>query len=361
MLGGYVVATPLARADMAAAQTAIASGNFPAAGAALQPLAQNGDAQAQYQWAALALDGHPVGLTPERAISFLIQSAAQGNSHAQARLGMAYAKGDHIAVDDFAAYHWLSRASAAPDLTSEERSNVMAVRQSLLDVLAPTQKNYVADSSGNADSSQQNGVPSADKAQAAPAGAVSAAPLSDATPSAEGQSKITDASDTTGQSDTSAKAQTDEARAAEVRAAETQTAEAQAGGKTAATATATSSQASAKKDTTAAVKAKPPSAEQVAGASTVTADPSPAARKYVVQLASLTTETSATAEADRLRKKYASIIADTEISIRQADLGSKGIRQRVVAGPFDSFDAAKAHCVQFSAQKQACRVIPVAD
>jgi hypothetical protein len=326
MLGGYALAIPPAKADMAAAQTAIASGNFPAAGAALQPLAQTGDAQAQYQWAALALDGHPVGLTPERAISFLIQSAAQGNSHAQARLGMAYAKGDHIAVDDFAAYHWLSRASAASDLTSEERSSVTTTRQRLLEELAPTQKNYVADSADNADSGQQNGVPSADKAQAAPAGAVSAAPLSDATPPADEPSKTTGAGNTT------------------------------AGAPADSTAT-----TSSKKETPAAVKAKPPSAEQVAAASTVTADPSPAARKYVVQLASLTTETSATAEADRLRKKYASILADTEISVRQADLGSKGIRQRVVAGPFDSFDAAKAQCAQFSAQKQACRVIPVSD
>lgn len=315
---GYAATTLPAKADMAAAQTAIASGNFVAAGAALQPLAQAGDAQAQYQWASLALDGHPVGLAPGQAISLLIQSAAQGNSHAQARLGMAYANGDHITVDDFAAYHWLSRASVAPDLTSEERSNVTALRQSLLERLAPSQTNYVADTSADADSSnQQNAIPAAEKAQAAPADAVATAPLPDSPPP-------------------------------------TPTAPDNATGTAKAATTADTKPSPIKEPVKEPVK-------EIAAATAITSDPTPTTRKYMVQLESLPSATTAATEAQRLQKKYASILQDAEVSVRQVDLGSKGIRQRVVAGPFDSFDTAKARCTQLSAQKQDCRVISVSD
>ena len=308
---GYAVAIQPAKADMAAAQTAIAGGNFAAAGVALQPLAQAGDAQAQYQWASLALDGHPVGLASGEAISLLIQSAAQGNSHAQARLGMAYANGDHVTVDDFAAYHWLSRASVAPDLTSEERSKVTALRQSLLDRLAPNQTNYVADTSTDAGDAgnQQNAIPAADKAQAAPTDAVATAPLPD-NPPAESASADKAAS-------------------------------------------------TAKPAITAA--AKPAPVKEIATAAPLTSDPTPMTRKYMVQLASVPSAKLAAAEAERLQKKYASILQDAAVGVRQVDLGSKGIRQRVVAGPFDDFDTAKARCTQLSAQKQDCRVISVSD
>jgi hypothetical protein len=319
-LTGYVAAARPANADMAAAQTAIASGNFVAAGAALQPLAQAGDAQAQYQWASLALDGHPVGLTSGQAISLLIQSAAQGNSHAQARLGMAYAKGDHVTVDDFAAYHWLSRASVAPDLTSEERSNVTALRQSLLERLAPSQTNYVTNTSPDADAdaildkaNQQHAIAAADKAQAAPVDPVATAPLPDSTPPAP-------------------------------------TAPDKATG-------------TAKPVTTADTKPSPVKepVKEIATVAAITSDPTPTTRKYMVQLESLPSATIAVTEAQRLQKKYATILQDSPVSVRQVDLGSKGIRQRVVAGPFDSFDTAKARCTQLSAQKQDCRVISVSD
>jgi hypothetical protein len=81
----------------------------------------------------------------------------------------------------------------------------------------------------------------------------------------------------------------------------------------------------------------------------------------MAQLASLPSAKSATAEADRLRRKYVSILQDTEIGVRQADLGSKGIKQRIVVGPFDTIKDAKSRCLQFIAQKQDCRVIAVSD
>ena len=230
---------------------------------------------------------------------------------AQARLGMAYANGDHVTVDDFAAYHWLSLASVAPDLTSEERSKVTALRQSLLDRLAPNQTNYVADTSTDAGDAgnQQNAIPAADKAQAAPTDAVATAPLPD-NPPAESASADKAAS-------------------------------------------------TAKPAITAA--AKPAPVKEIATAAPLTSDPTPMTRKYMVQLASVPSAKLAAAEAERLQKKYASILQDAAVGVRQVDLGSKGIRQRVVAGPFDDFDTAKARCTQLSAQKQDCRVISVSD
>jgi cell division septation protein DedD len=335
LASGNTLAGWPARADMTAAQSAITAGNFPAAGAALQPLADAGDTQAQYQWAALALDGHPVGLAPDHAMSLLIEAAAQGNSHAQARLGMAYANGDHIVADNFAAYHWLSRASAAADLTDAERSNVDAMRQSLLKQLAPAQQS-------NADLIAANA-------------AVYAAlpPPSDAKPDSISAAHLTPPKPLPPVTDD---ATADDATTATPDKTATHKANAKP----------TSASSAKKTKVATSSTAKPATATEIATAAALPADPAPAVqttpadsqtRHYLVQLASLPTEDAANTEADRLRKKYAAILQGTDISVRQADLGTKGIVQRVVVGPFDNFSDAKTRCNRFSAQKQACRVV----
>jgi cell division septation protein DedD len=313
LIGCTVLIAP-AKADMATAQTAITAGNFAAAEAALRPLAEAGDAQAQFQWAKLSLEGHASGLPPARAISLLIQSAAQGNAHAQALLGQAYAQGDHVAVDNLAAYHWLSRASASPDLSNEERSSVATLRAGLLEQLAPRQTAYKADASADnlADSDKKTVIPTPEKAKAAPVNSVSSVPFFENTPLPTSPDAVaTDLSNGETKADT--KTQVAASDQIESKSAKANTAQ-----------------------STAAVPQK---------------------RIYMLQLASLPTSTAATQEADRLRKKYAALLRDAEVSIRQVDLGKKGVMQRVLAGPFESRAIANDRCAQISRQKQACRVI----
>lgn len=291
---------------MAAAQAAITAGNFPAAGAALEPLASAGDTQAQFQWASLALDGRSVGLAPERAISLLVQAAAQGNAHAQARLGMAYAHGDHVTPNNLAAYSWLSRASAASDLSDEERTRISALRQDLLEEIAPTKKYEpgAAPTAAGAVRPNNPAIPPAERATAAPVKSVSSVPLFSDPP-------LPVAADD----------------------------DAAAGGDTGGA-------------TTGSAASKP------AGA-TAPVDPAgkQGGKAYFLQLASLPTSAAATAEATRLSKKYAGILQNVPVNVRAADLGAKGIMQRVVAGPFDDPGSARDRCAQLTAHQQACRVI----
>lgn len=313
---------------MAAAQSAIAAGNFTAAGAALAPLASAGDAQAQYQWASLALDGRAVGLAPDRAISLLVQSAAQGNAHAQARLGKAYAQGDHVAIDKLAAYHWLSRAGTSPDLSDTEKEQVASLRKELLETLAPDQK-YTPPAPGTASAnSNSQKIPAADRAMAAPAGSISEMPLfSNATRPIASDDAADSASNDPGNGATVSDGDADSKQTSSARLNRPAKAD---------TAAATAAMASA-----------PPTAISTAASG----------KAYFVQLASLPTARAATTEADRLAKKYADILQGIDVGVRQADLGAKGLTQRVLAGPFDSLATAKDHCAQLSARKQECRVI----
>lgn len=341
-----LVATAPVRADMAAAQAAISHSDYTAAGAALAQLAAGGDADAQYQWAALALDGHAVGLAPDRAISLLVQSAAMGNAHAQARLGMEYARGEHVALNNLAAYTWLSRASTAPSLSDDERQKVTALRQDLLDKIAPQAK-YTPPAPGTtaaatppASSSQK--IPAAEKAAAAPVSSVASVPLFSDPPlptaaDDNGGNAATDskgADDRGGKADTSpqqaAKQSGDQQKPVKVASAST--------GSTGTSSTGTSSTSTG-----------PQALSTAAG------------KAYFVQMASLPNETAATAEADRLAKKYAGILQGVTVSVRRADLGAKGFTQRILAGPFDSLNTAKDRCLQLAAHNQDCRVVKVAN
>jgi hypothetical protein len=342
-----LAATAPVRADMAAAQTAIAHGDYAAAGTALAPLASGGDADAQYQWAALALDGHAVGLAPDRAVSLLVQSAAQGNAHAQARLGMEYARGDHVPLNNLAAYTWLSRASAAPSLSDNERQQVTALRQDLLDKIAPQTKYTPPAPGATASSGSNQKIPAAERAAAAPVSSVASVPLfsdpplpttaddSAANSAPAGSKAATDATDggkAGGKADAAAKQSLDAQKPQKIASTST------SAGMTSSAATSSGSAGNA-----------PQSLSTAAG------------KAYFVQMASLPNENAATAEAGRLAKKYADILRGVSVGVRRADLGTKGFTQRVLAGPFDSLNTAKERCLQLAAHNQDCRVIKIAN
>lgn len=321
------------RADMAAAQAALSHGDYTAAGAALAPLATSGDTDAQYQWAALALDGHAVGLAPDRAISLLVQSAALGNAHAQARLGMEYARGDHVALNNLAAYTWLSRASTSPSLNDDERQRVTALRQDLLDKIAPQAK-YTPPAPGATAAATPSGgggqkIPAAEKASAAPVSSVASVPL------------FSDPPLPTATDDNTGSAAATDSDGADDKAGKS----------------------SGKADTATKQGGDPQKPVKVASA--VGSTPLPlstsAGKAYFVQMASLPNETAASAEADRLAKKYADILHGVSVGVRRADLGTKGFTQRVLAGPFDNLNTAKDRCLQLAAHNQDCRVVKVAN
>src|SRR5262249_26007823 len=71
---------------------------------------------------------------------------------------------------------------------------------------------------------------------------------------------------------------------------------------------------------------------------------------FTVQLASLPSEAEAGRTRDVLKSKYPALIGSLDLEIRRADLGGhKGVRYRVVAGPFTAHDEAQRLCERLRA------------
>lgn len=94
-------------------------GDYAAGIKLLQPLAEKGDARAQYGLSVMYLDGYGVSKNDKKGNAWLIKSAKQGNANAEFQLGAAYVEGTGgIPKDGVKAVHWLGMAA--------QRSIVMA-------------------------------------------------------------------------------------------------------------------------------------------------------------------------------------------------------------------------------------------
>jgi hypothetical protein len=114
-LGAGFAMAPTAVAGVAEGIAAARAGNYNKAIQEYQPLAEKGDATAQYLLAEIYFGGHG-GSLPE-AVKWMTAAAEQGYAQAQARLGLIYATGRGVAIDNVRAYHWFSLAAklANPD------------------------------------------------------------------------------------------------------------------------------------------------------------------------------------------------------------------------------------------------------
>ena len=116
-----LMSTP-ARADLATAQRAFEAGDHGAAYRAYEPLAQAGDADAQF-WMGHLLDGAHCGEEyPERASVWLRQAAEQGHATAQRMIGAYHAEGRGGVPQDFPlAAEWYAAAAEQGDATAQRR------------------------------------------------------------------------------------------------------------------------------------------------------------------------------------------------------------------------------------------------
>ncbi len=144
-----VLAISTARADFEAGLQAYDAGDYAAAIAEWQPLAEQGNLEAQFgmgiiyengrgigrdniqaaEWYTRAAEGgHPgaqfnlgnmyqqgLGVTkdPSQAVYWWTLAAAQGLADAQLNLGIAYHRGDGVAIDQVVALSWFERAAEA--------------------------------------------------------------------------------------------------------------------------------------------------------------------------------------------------------------------------------------------------------
>jgi len=106
------LAGPLAAAELDDAVAAAHRGDYAVALRRLSPLADKGDARAQFDIGFMHAYGWGVPRDPAAAIPWYRKAADQGLAVAQHSLGLAFVNGDGVRPDDTEASRWFARAAA---------------------------------------------------------------------------------------------------------------------------------------------------------------------------------------------------------------------------------------------------------
>jgi V8-like Glu-specific endopeptidase len=101
-----------AAAELDEAVAAAHRGDYPAALRRLSPLAEKGDARAEFDIGFMHAYGWGVPRNPADAIAWYRKAADQGLAVAQHFLGLAFSNGDGVRPDDAEAARWFARAAA---------------------------------------------------------------------------------------------------------------------------------------------------------------------------------------------------------------------------------------------------------
>jgi TPR repeat protein len=116
---GYFASPHGSKNPLEAAQQDFREGYGAAAARLFSPLADAGNATAQYWLADIYLDGYDVKAYPGRAIELLTKAASGGFVPAELRLGEIYLNG-HVVLQNFVqAKTWLTKAALTGDTIAE--------------------------------------------------------------------------------------------------------------------------------------------------------------------------------------------------------------------------------------------------
>ena len=124
----FVVATSFCGSVIAGITEGIAAivkGDYVTALRELRPLAERGDAEAQYRLGRMYEFGKGVATDMAQALVWLRKSAAQGNASAQLELGVIYATGDGVTQDDAQAVAWFQKAATQGNPTAQYNLGLM--------------------------------------------------------------------------------------------------------------------------------------------------------------------------------------------------------------------------------------------
>jgi uncharacterized protein len=106
------LAAPVTAAELGDAVAAARSGDYATALRGLSPVAEAGDARAQFDIGFMHAQAWGVPKDPAEAIKWYRKAANQGLQVAQHFLGMAYWRGEGVQRDDAEAARWFARAAA---------------------------------------------------------------------------------------------------------------------------------------------------------------------------------------------------------------------------------------------------------
>ena len=116
---------------------ALKRGDFRLAAGLFYPLAQRGDARAQYNLGLLYSSGLGVDQDYQAALKWHRMAAAQGHAGGQSELAQMYAKGQGVQLDQVRAYVWYS--VAAESLGGGSKSEIMKDRDRVASRMTPDQ------------------------------------------------------------------------------------------------------------------------------------------------------------------------------------------------------------------------------
>ncbi|MEP6998155.1 MAG: tetratricopeptide repeat protein [Betaproteobacteria bacterium] len=104
---------------------AFVKGDYVTALKELRPLAERGNAKAQYRLGRMYEFGQGVAVDKAQALVWLRRSAAQGDSEAQLELGVIYATGDGVKQDDKMAVALFQKAATQGEATAQYNLGLM--------------------------------------------------------------------------------------------------------------------------------------------------------------------------------------------------------------------------------------------
>jgi len=125
LLLGLTLGTAFA-ADFAAGLKAYESHDYTAAFNEWKPIAEGGDANAQFNIGLMYFDGKGVPQDYEQAVDWFKRAANQGYAKAEKNLGELYYSGKGLKRDYIQAYVWLSICAASGDQNCADHRDIVA-------------------------------------------------------------------------------------------------------------------------------------------------------------------------------------------------------------------------------------------
>ncbi|MFO1314728.1 MAG: tetratricopeptide repeat protein [Burkholderiales bacterium] len=117
-----------AQAGLDEGLAALARRDYATATKELRPLAERGDAEAQYRIGLMYEFGRGYPVDKAQGIAWFRKSAAQGHTAAQQELGVIYTTGDGVPKDDAQAVEWFRKAATAGNPTAQFNLGLMIAK-----------------------------------------------------------------------------------------------------------------------------------------------------------------------------------------------------------------------------------------
>src|SRR3954451_4661275 len=106
-------------AALAEGLDALNRGDYATAARELRPVAERGDAEAQYRLGLMYEFGKGFATDKAQSLAWLKKAAAQGHAAAEVELGVIYVSGDGVKQDEVAAVEWFRKAATQGNPTAQ--------------------------------------------------------------------------------------------------------------------------------------------------------------------------------------------------------------------------------------------------